>query len=99
MPAVMDDWLLLGVMAGLLTTVGFIPQILKSVRTRRMDEVSLLMPLLLSLGMFLWFLYGVLKGDAAIILWNAVSLTLNLTLVALKLHHRGLEGGAIEAKT
>lgn len=82
----MDDWLVLGLMAGLLTTVGFIPQIIKSLRKRRMEEVSLLMPTLLSIGLFLWLLYGVATSDVAIILWNAIAFSLNLCLVGLKIH-------------
>jgi MtN3 and saliva related transmembrane protein len=88
----MDDWTLLGIVAGLLTTIGFVPQIIKSLRTRRMDGVSLMMPLLLCAGMFMWFLYGVMKADVAIILWNAVGLTMNIALVGLKLHYRRLRG-------
>ncbi|OPY26156.1 MAG: MtN3/saliva family protein [Methanomassiliicoccales archaeon PtaU1.Bin030] len=82
----MDAWLLLGLVAGLLTTVGFVPQIVKSLRERKMDEVSLLMPMILSVGMFLWLIYGLLTDDLPIIIWNAIALTLNLCLVALKLH-------------
>lgn len=83
----MDDWLPLGLVAGFLTTLGFVPQIIKSLRTRRMDEVSLLMPLLLAAGLFLWLLYGVVKEDPPIIIWNTISLALNLTLVGLKVHY------------
>jgi MtN3 and saliva related transmembrane protein len=83
----MEDWVLLGLTAGFLTTLGFVPQIIKSLRTGRMDEVSLLMPLLLSLGMFLWLLYGVVKGDVPIIIWNTIALGLNMALVALKVHY------------
>lgn len=77
---------MLGLAAGLLTTVGFVPQIVKSLRERKMGEVSLLMPMLLSVGMFLWLIYGLLTDDLPIIIWNAIALTLNLCLVALKLH-------------
>jgi MtN3 and saliva related transmembrane protein len=82
----MDEWLLLGLTAGFLTTIGFVPQIIKSIQTKRMGEVSLLMPLLLSLGMFLWMLYGLIKEDAAIIFWNAMALSLNLGLFGLKVY-------------
>lgn len=82
----MDDWLMLGLVAGLMTTVGFVPQIIKSLRERSMGEVSLLMPMLLSVGMFLWLLYGLLTDDVPIVIWNAIALTLNLCLVALKVH-------------
>lgn len=87
----MDAWLLLGLVAGLLTTVGFVPQIVKSLRERKMDEVSLLMPMILSVGMFLWLIYGLLTDDLPIIIWNAIALTLNLCLVALKLHFCRME--------
>ncbi|MDW5562298.1 MAG: SemiSWEET transporter [Methanomassiliicoccus sp.] len=83
----MQDWLFVGLVAGLLTTIGFVPQIVKSLRTRRMDEVSFLMPLLLSAGMLLWLIYGLIKGDPAIILWNAIALALNTGLVGLKVHY------------
>lgn len=77
---------MLGLVAGLMTTVGFVPQIIKSLRERSMGEVSLLMPMLLSVGMFLWLLYGLLTDDVPIVIWNAIALTLNLCLVALKVH-------------
>jgi len=37
-------------------------------------------------GMFLWLIYGLLTDDLPIIIWNAIALTLNLCLVALKLY-------------
>lgn len=90
----MEDWLLLGLVAGLLTTVGFLPQIIKSLRKRRMEEVSLLMPLLLSAGLFLWLLYGIATNDVAIIIWNAIAFSLNMCLVGLKIHFDRLERGS-----
>lgn len=90
----MEDWLLLGLVAGLLTTVGFLPQIIKSLRKRRMEEVSLLMPLLLSAGLFLWLLYGLATSDVAIIIWNAIAFSLNMCLVGLKIHFDRLERGS-----
>jgi MtN3 and saliva related transmembrane protein len=89
----MDDWLLLGLAAGLLTTVGFVPQIIKSLRERKMDEVSLLMPLLLSMGLFLWLLYGLFMDDLAIIIWNAIAFSLNIFPVGLKVHFGRIEEG------
>ena len=83
----MQDWLILGLVAGLLTTIGFVPQIIKSLSTRKMDEVSFLMPLLLCAGMFLWLLYGLVNDDMAIVLWNAIALVLNMCLIGLKVHY------------
>ncbi|MCE5295571.1 MAG: SemiSWEET transporter [Euryarchaeota archaeon] len=81
----MEDWIVLGLMAGLLTTIGYLPQILKGYRTRRMEDVSIMMPALLSVGMGLWLLYGALLGDIPIIFWNAVGVSLNIVLIAMKL--------------
>ena len=64
----MDDWMLLGLVAGLLTTIGFVPQLIRGYRTKRMGDVSLAMPIVLSIGMFLWLLYGLMKNDAPIII-------------------------------
>jgi len=83
----MDDWLLLGILAGLLTTVGFIPQIIKGYRTKRMEDVSLLMPLVMGAGMLLWLLYGVLLENLPIIIWNAIAFALNIAVVVLKLRY------------
>ncbi len=41
----MDSWVLLGTVAGLFTTVGFVPQIIKGYRSKRMDDVALFMPI------------------------------------------------------
>jgi MtN3 and saliva related transmembrane protein len=83
----MDDWLMLGILAGFLTTVGFVPQIIKGIRTKRMDDVSLLMPLVLGAGMLLWLFYGISLENLPIILWNAIAFALNMAVVVLKLRY------------
>jgi len=83
----MDDWMLLGLVAGMLTTIGFVPQLIRGYRTKRMGDVSLAMPIVLSIGMFLWLLYGLMKNDAPIIIWNAIALMLNLAIVLLKIRY------------
>jgi len=81
----MDDWLLLGLTAGFLTTVGFVPQLIKGYCTKKMDDVSITMPILLSAGMFLWLLYGLAINSVPVIFWNALALILNLMIIFLKL--------------
>jgi MtN3 and saliva related transmembrane protein len=78
---------MLGVLAGLLTTVGFIPQIIKGYRTKRMEDVSLLMPLVLGAGMLLWLLYGISLQNLPIVIWNAIAFALNMVVVVLKLRY------------
>ena len=78
---------MLGVLAGFLTTVGFLPQIIKGYRTKRMEDVSLLMPLVLGSGMLLWLLYGISLGNLPIVLWNAIAFSLNMVVVGLKVRY------------
>ncbi len=81
----MDGWTYLAFVAGALTSTGYIPQIIKGIRTRRLDDVSIIMPAVLGFGMFLWLIYGVARLDYAIIVANIVGAALTTTLVLMKL--------------
>jgi MtN3 and saliva related transmembrane protein len=78
---------LLGVAAGILTTLAFVPQALKTWRTRRAQDFALPMLLLLHAGMVLWLIYGVLTGSPGLIIANGVTLLLAATILAVKLRH------------
>lgn len=88
LPIGMDSWTYLAFIAGALTSTGYIPQIIKGFKTRKMDDVSLLMPAILGIGMFLWLLYGLARDDPAIIAANVVGSSLAATLVCMKLLYR-----------
>ena len=79
---------LAGYAAALLTTIAFVPQALKSWRTRDLSGVSLTMYGLFTLGVALWLVYGLLLGSWPIIAANAVTLGLAGTVLALKVLHR-----------
>ncbi len=81
----MDALTVLGVVAGLMTSTGFVPQIVKGYRSKKMLDVSLLMPAVLGFGMALWLVYGIVKEDAAIIFANALGVALTATLCCMKL--------------
>ena len=80
----MDGWTYLAFVAGALTSTGYLPQIVKGLKTRKMDDVSLLMPVVLGLGMFLWLIYGLARADPAIVVANVVGSTLTGVLVFMK---------------
>jgi len=82
----MDSWTYLAFLAGALTSTGYLPQIVKGLKTRKMDDISLLMPVVLGLGMFLWLIYGLVREDPAIVVANLVGTSLTTTLVAMVLH-------------
>jgi MtN3 and saliva related transmembrane protein len=85
----MDMWTLLGVSAGVLTSSGYIPQIVKGFRTRSMDDVSALMPGVLGVGMLLWLAYGIHEEDLPIILANIAGSAFAFTIVVQKRLYSG----------
>ena len=76
-----------GLAAAILTTVAFIPQVWRSLRTRDTRGISLGMYTVFTLGIALWLVYGLLTRDLPVTLANAVTLLLALTVVVLKLRH------------
>lgn len=87
----MDIPTLLGLGAGTLTTVAFVPQVLKTWRSKSGNDISLGMFLLFSTGVLLWLIYGILIDALPVILANAVTLVLSLTVLVLKLRYQRRE--------
>lgn len=78
----------IGVVAALLTTIAFLPQALKAWRTRSTQDISLAMYALMATGNVLWLTYGVLIESLPLIGANTVTLSLTLSILALKLRYR-----------
>lgn len=68
---------IIGIVAGVLTTVAVLPQIIKAIKTRAVEDVSPYMYIILCCGVGLWTVYGVLKMDWPIIVTNGISFILN----------------------
>lgn len=78
---------LLGYIAAVLTTGAFVPQALKTIRSRDTSGISRGMYVIFATGISLWFVYGVLISSWPMILANAVTFLLAATILALKLRH------------
>jgi MtN3 and saliva related transmembrane protein len=78
---------ILGLAAGFCTTLAFLPQVLKTWRTRSTADISLGMFLVMVLGIILWLIYGALLGDLPLIAANSVTLFLAGAILALKIKH------------
>lgn len=78
---------MLGLIAGALTTSGYIPQIIKGYRTKKMMDVSFLMISILCIGMFLWIVYGISQNDIPLMVSNTIGTTFLAMLVLMKLHY------------
>ncbi|HNV29453.1 MAG TPA: SemiSWEET transporter [Cyclobacteriaceae bacterium] len=81
----MDSTKLLGLIAGFLTTMAFIPQVVKTWRTRSAKDLSLVMFLLYCLGVFLWMIYGIMIDELPVILWNIITLILAAVILFFKI--------------
>lgn len=79
---------LLGTVAGVLTTASFVPQVLKTWRTRSTADISLGMFSAFTAGVGLWLVYGILIGEIPIIVANAITLGLAGTILAFKLRYK-----------
>jgi len=82
---VTGEWL--GYVAAILTTLAFVPQALKTLRTRDTKAISLGMYVVFTVGLGFWLAYGIALGSWPMILSNIVTLALALLILGLKLRH------------
>ena len=78
----------IGMVAGLLTTIAFVPQVVKTWRTQSAQDFSLKMLILFTAGIALWLAYGILKRDLPIILPNVVTFVLSAYILSVKLREQ-----------
>ncbi|MGL4619844.1 SemiSWEET transporter [Chroococcidiopsis sp.] len=84
----MDLITILGLVAGSLTTIAFIPQLMKTWRSHSAQDVSFIMLVIFSTGVFLWLIYDIYLQALPIILANALTLIFNPIVVGLKIRYR-----------
>jgi len=85
----MDFMEIVGIVAGLCTSSSIIPQLVKTIRTRKAGDVSLIMFIVLLTGNSLWVYYGIDKGDVPIIATNILSILLNVAMLVCKFKYKG----------
>ena len=81
----LNDWI--GVIAGTLTTIAFLPQVIQVVKTKSTDDISLVMYVVFITGVAFWLLYGILLGAWPVIIANIVTFILALIVLVMKLRH------------
>jgi len=80
------DWL--GIVAAILTTSAFIPQALKTLKSRSTDDISMTMYVGLVTGVILWLVYGFAIGNYPIIIGNAITLIFAGTILMVKIRNK-----------
>ena len=84
----MDATTVLGMTAATLTTCSFVPQLAKVWRTKSAEDLSYAMFGVLTLGIILWLVYGVLQGDLPLITANGITFILSVAILLLKVRYR-----------
>jgi MtN3 and saliva related transmembrane protein len=84
----MDYATLIGLTAGTLTTVSFLPQVIKTWKSKSTHDISMGMFMTLCLGLLIWVFYGFSINSVPVILTNIISFILAFTVLILKIKHR-----------
>lgn len=84
----MDTIILTGYIAGTLTTISFVPQVLRTWKLKETKDFSLAMLLLFAAGMLLWTAYGIWINSYPIIAANVITFGLVLFLLGMKIRYR-----------
>jgi MtN3 and saliva related transmembrane protein len=79
---------IIGLAAGILTASSLIPQVVKTLKEKKAEDVSLVMLIVLQSGLILWIVYGLKKQDLPIIATNCFSLLVNITMVVLRIKYK-----------
>ena len=87
----MDTTTLIGFLAGGLTTLSFLPQVVKTARSRSARDLSESMLLVFLIGLVLWTIYGLQVGSAPIIAANVITMGLVGAILVMKVKFRDRE--------
>jgi MtN3 and saliva related transmembrane protein len=77
-----------GYVAATLTTLAFVPQALKTIRSKDTRSISLGMYVVFTVGIAFWLAYGISLGSVPMILSNIVTFVLSATILAMKLKYK-----------
>ena len=82
------DIVWIGYLAGILTTLSFVPQVIRAFRTRHCEDLSWAWLFVFQTGLFLWFVYGVILKNWPMILSNSITMSLCFALMVMKARYK-----------
>jgi MtN3 and saliva related transmembrane protein len=85
---IMNLTILLGLAAACGTTISFIPQAVKTIRTKDTSGISLSMYSLFAFGTLLWLLYGIVTNNIPVYIANGITLIFSLIILAFKIKYK-----------
>lgn len=78
----------IGIVAGILTAVSLLPQLIKIIREKRAENLSYLMLIVLLAGLGCWIWYGILREDLPIIVTNSFSFLINSLVIIFTIKYK-----------
>lgn len=79
---------MIGTIAGILTTLAFVPQVIKVMKTKETKSLSFAMCSMQVIGILLWLVHGILIGDMALLVANGLTLCLSVIILINKVIYR-----------
>jgi MtN3 and saliva related transmembrane protein len=83
----MNTTQLIGIVAGILTATSMLPQLIKIIKHKKADDVSMFMLIVLLCGLATWIVYGILREDWPIIVTNCFSFFINVLMVIFRIKY------------
>ena len=74
-----------GFIAAALTTIAFLPQVIKTWRTKKAEDVSIIMLIMFITGLFFWIVYAIQINALPVLIANIITFLFNMTILILKL--------------
>jgi len=75
---------IIGLIAGAVTSMGYLPQLFRGFKTKKLEDISYYMPAILAIGMSLWLIYGIFSEAFAVIIANAFGISCSIVLIIMK---------------
>ena len=72
---------IIGMSAAILTTLAFVPQVLKVIKLKKTDGLSLITYIVFTLGVVLWLVYGFFMNSISMVLGNGITFILSLIIL------------------
>jgi len=83
-----DKYEIIGLIAAVLTTSAYVPQVYKTWRTESVGNISLTMYIAMAIGISLWLLYGIHINSISMILANSITAVLTIIIIVFKVRYK-----------
>ncbi|HZI02201.1 MAG TPA: SemiSWEET transporter [Flavisolibacter sp.] len=87
----MENMFWIGIVAGILTSVSMLPQLIKILKEKDAQNVSIVMIIVLISGLSVWIVYGVMREDWPLIVTNSFSVLVNTLILIFRIKYSGVK--------